>query len=341
MKNLSSILKVLLSLALGIGAMIWFWNSMSVEDQNQTIFAFKRANYFWVILAPIIGFLANFVRTQRWRLLLRPVGYNPQYANTFYSVMTMYFFNLFVPRLGEVMRCSILAKYENVPVEKSIGTMVTERVLDVLCLGIVFVIVFLFLGQENYDILKANFNERTSGFGNGAIFQILKFSIPALIIIGGGIFSIIYIKKNGLNKLLDLFKDKIGSLFKSIFSVKDVAEKPQFIILTIGMWLLYLVMFYINYLALPETSDLPLFSALVCLLFGSFAVIITPGGIGVYPIVIQMVLATFKVEPSIGLAIGMIAWCVQTVGVLLGGIISLVLLNLTNRNISDSNVSTH
>jgi uncharacterized membrane protein YbhN (UPF0104 family) len=97
------------------------------------------------------------------------------------------------------------------------------------------------------------------------------------------------------------------------------------------MWLTYLVMFYTNYLALPETSHLPVISALVCLFFGSLAVVITPGGIGIFPIIVQAILLSFNVAPSIGLAIGMIAWAVQTLGMLIGGMLSLILLNLLNK----------
>lgn len=331
MKNLKTTIKILLSLGLGIGLITWFWSAMSEQDKTETISAFKRANYFWVIMAPLIGFAGNFFRTQRWRLMLKPLGYEPSFVNTFFSVMIMYFFNLFVPRLGEVTRCTILAQYEHVPVEKSLGTMVTERLIDVICLGIVFLLIIVFLGKENYDSLRANFNQLTAGFGGGTLMTILKFSIPVLLIAGMTVFSLLYIRKNGVDKLKELILSKIKSLFTSILSVKDVKEKPQFILLTVGMWLSYLVMFYVNYLALPETSNLPLISALVCLLFGSFAVIITPGGIGIFPIVIQMVLLSFAVQPSIGLAIGMIAWSVQTLGVLLGGMFSLILLNLLNK----------
>lgn len=331
MKNLKSIIKVLLSLGFGAGIIIWFWTSMSENDKAQTIDAFKRANYFWVLLAPFIGFLANFIRTQRWILLLRPLNYHPSYYNTFNSVMLMYFFNLFVPRLGEVMRCTILAKYEDVPVEKSLGTMVTERIVDVLCLGVVFLIVFMFLGKENYDILSERFNEVTAGFGDNIFFNIAKYSIPVLIIVGAIFFSWQYIRKNGIEKLQLLIRSKIKSLLGSILSIKNIKEKPQFVILTISMWIAYIVMFYVNYFALPETKDLPFFSALVCLVFGTFAIVITPGGIGVFPIAIQLVLVSYKVEPSIALALGMIAWSVQTLGVLIGGIISLVLINLNNK----------
>lgn len=330
-KNIGAILKVAISIGLGIGLMIWFWNSMSDDEHQQTIAAFKRANYFWVVFGPLLGFAANFLRTQRWRLLLQPLGFTPSYWNTFHSVMTMYFFNLFVPRLGEVTRCSVLAKYEEVPVEKSLGTMVTERLVDVLCLGVVFLLVILLLGQENYIALKSNFNTLTKGIGNSSIANIIKLAIPIFLILGVLLFSIVYIKKHGYKQLENLIVSRVRSLLISIFSVKDVKERPQFVLLTIGIWLCYLLMFYVNYLSLPETKALPFSSALACLLFGSMAVILTPGGIGIFPIIIQMVLVSYNVAPSIALAIGMIAWTVQTLGILLGGMASLIFLNINNK----------
>lgn len=331
MKNFKTALKILISLGLGIGLIVWFWSSMSESDKTQTINAFKRADYFWVLMAPLIGFLGNFLRTQRWRLMLRPVGYNPDYWNTFFAVMIMYFFNLFVPRLGEVTRCTVLAEYESVPVEKSLGTMVTERLIDVICLGVVFLCIILFLGKDNFDSIYAEFEKLTAGIQGGTLALILKYAVPVLLIVGIGGFSIYYIQKNGVEKLKYFFISKIKSLFTSIISVKDIKEKPQFIFLTIVMWLSYLVMFYINYKALPETANLPFVSALVCLFFGSLALVVTPGGIGIFPIVIQTILIGFSVDRNIALAIGMIAWAVQTLGVLLGGMFSLVLLNLLNK----------
>ena len=331
MKNAKTFIKIIISLGLGIGLIIWFWISMSEADKEETILAFKRANYFWVLLAPLIGFLANFIRTQRWRLMLRPLGYNPNYWNTFHSVMVMYFFNLFVPRLGEVTRCTMLAEYEKVPVEKSIGTMVTERLLDVICLGGVFLCILLFLGQENFNSIYNEFQQLTAGIKGGTLSIILKYAVPVLLIVGIGGFSVWYIQKNGFQELKELILSKIKSLFFSILSIKDIKEKPQFILLTISMWLAYLVMFYVNFKALPETFNLPFVAALVCLFFGSISVVLTPGGIGIFPIVIQAILVAFTINPSIALAIGMIAWAVQTVGVLVGGVISLILLNLTNR----------
>lgn len=331
MKHTKTFLKIFLSLGLGIGLIVWFWSSMSDIEKTETIQAFKRANYFWVILAPLIGFVANFARTQRWRLMLRPIGYSPSFWNTFHSVMVMYFFNLFVPRLGEVTRCTMLAEYEQVPVEKSLGTMVTERLLDVICLGGVFLCILLFVGQENFNAIYKEFQQLTAGIKGGTLTLILKYAVPFLLLISIGAFSILYIKKHGFDKLKTLVVSKIKSLIASVFSIKDIKEKPQFILLTIGMWGAYLVMFYVNYKALPETSNLPFSSALVCLFFGSLSVVLTPGGIGIFPIVIQTILVAFSIQPSIALAIGMIAWAVQTLGVLIGGMASLIFLNLTNK----------
>ncbi|MFN8260645.1 MAG: lysylphosphatidylglycerol synthase transmembrane domain-containing protein [Chitinophagales bacterium] len=331
MKNFKTSIKILISLGLGIGLIVWFWTSMSETDKTETVNAFKRANYFWVLMGPLVGFLGNFIRTQRWRLMLRPLGYNPGYWNTFHAVMVMYFFNLFVPRLGEVTRCTMLAEYEDVPVEKSLGTMVTERLLDVICLGIVFLCIVLFLGKDNFNSIYQEFQKLTSGIQGGTFSTILKYAVPVLLVIGIGGFSLFYIQKNGIHKLKELVLSKIKSLFTSVFSVKDIKERSQFILLTVTMWLSYLIMFFINYLALPETSHLPFVSALVCLFFGSLAVVLTPGGIGIFPIVIQTILIGFNINPSIALAIGMIAWAVQTLGVLIGGTLSLILLNLLNK----------
>ncbi len=271
--------------------------------------------------------------------MLRPIGYNPSYWNTFFSVMIMYFFNLFVPRLGEVTRCSILAKYENVPVEKSIGTMVTERLIDVICLGLVVLITLLLMGKANFLAMYDTFQQKTAGLSGGTISTILKWSIPFLIIFGILGYSLLFIRKHGVDALKEQMKNRIRSLMTSVFSVKDVKEIPQFLVLTVSLWLTYLVMFYINYKALPETSSLPIVSALLCLIFGPMAVVITPGGIGIFPIIIQTILVTFGVNPNSALAIGMIAWAVQTIGMLLGGMLSLLLLNLLNKDAAESTPS--
>ena len=139
-KYIVNFLKLAISLGIGIGIVYLFVGKMSDSEKQEVIADIKRANYLWVIMPVVLGLISNYFRTQRWRLLLRPLGYNPSLFNTFFSVMIMYFLNLFFPRLGEVSRCGVLSRYENVPMDKAIGTMVLERLVDVLCLGIIVLI---------------------------------------------------------------------------------------------------------------------------------------------------------------------------------------------------------
>ena len=172
---------------------------MSESDKAETINAFKRANYFWVILAPLIGFIGNFIRTQRWRLMLRPLGYNPNYWNTFHCVMVMYFFNLFVPRLGEVTRCSFLAQYEKVPIEKSLGTMVTERLIDVLCLGVVFLLTLSCHPKKEF-IHPIHKNITQSVYASGNVISRDQYQAFTII---SGIVDHIYVSEGDSIKIGD------------------------------------------------------------------------------------------------------------------------------------------
>ena len=121
-KHFGNILKFIISLCIGVGLVFWSLKDVTAEQKQMILDAFKSANYFWLFLLMFIGLASNFFRAQRWRLLLRPIGYNPNYWNTFSAVMAMFFFNLLFPRLGELMRCTILYRYEKVPVEKGAST---------------------------------------------------------------------------------------------------------------------------------------------------------------------------------------------------------------------------
>jgi uncharacterized membrane protein YbhN (UPF0104 family) len=328
-KNLGTAIKVLLSLGLGIGLIWWYVAKMTPEQKTETMDAFRRADYFWVLMAPCIGLVSNFLRTQRWRLMLRPLGFNPGFWNTFFSVMIMYFFNLFVPRLGEVTRCTILAQYEDVPVEKSIGTMITERLIDVICLFSVGGILFVMERDRLMAMFQTIFAEKESG-GDSSHF--LKYVLLGAIALAVAAAVVYVYRKYGVQKLKETIIEKTRGFMQALISVKDIEEKGQFIAITIVMWLSYLMMFFVIYKAFPETSGLPIMSAVACLFFGSFAVVATPGGIGVFPILIQGILVLYNVSPSMGAAVGTLSWGIQTLGVLIGGFSSLILLNLLNKN---------
>src|SRR5690606_3553074 len=127
---------------LGLGIfLLWLSaNNLSAENRQHLANALNNANYWMVLPAMLLLMISHYIRALRWKILIRPLGYNPSAVNTFFATILGYFFNLLVPRLGEVMKCTILARHEKIPADNLIGTMVAERVFDFLCLIIIIII---------------------------------------------------------------------------------------------------------------------------------------------------------------------------------------------------------
>lgn len=311
---------------------------MTPEQREETLNSFSKANYFWLLMPMLFGFLSNFLRAQRWRLLLRPLGYNPGYLNTFLSVMVMFFANLFIPRLGEVLRCSLLAKYEDVPVEKSIGTMVVERIIDLF--SILLLLGFLMLVE--YDRLLGYFTDNVINKENApAANPLLKYGLPFAIMLAIGGFAAYTVRKHGWVQLKETISHKMKGLWDGVKSIRYLRNLKQFIFLTITMWAAYFMMVYLGFRALEETAGLSLMAALACLIFGGFAMVATPGGIGAYPLAIRAVLLLYGVAEVTGGALGTMIWGVQTIGVFLGGVLSFILLALFNKQTGTAAPSAH
>lgn len=327
--NAKAIIQLILSLGLGIGLVYWFVSQLSPEQRTETLNAFRRADYKWLLLIPLIGLWSNYHRTQRWRQLLKASGYTPGFFNTFFSVMIMYFANLAIPRLGEVLRCTILSKNEHVPVEKSIGTMVVERLFDVIFLFGIGGVLFIAEGKRMYDFFIQNIFGKKEDSGEANVIGIL---VPAALVVLIFTGSIYIVRKHGIARLTTLIKEKFTGLYYSLLSVKDVDKPWLFIWHTMAMWFCYLMMSFVAFQALPETSGLSIWAGLACLFFGAFAVAATPGGIGVYPLLIRSTLALYGINEIIGGAYGTLTWALQTAGALGGGLFALVAINIFNKN---------
>jgi uncharacterized protein (TIRG00374 family) len=327
--NLKGIIKLLLSLGLGIGLIYWFVSQLSPEQRTETLSAFKRADYKWLLIIPLIGLWSNYHRTQRWRQLLKASGYHPGFFNTFFSVMIMYFANLAIPRLGEVLRCTILSKNEHVPVEKSIGTMVVERIFDVLFLFGIGGVLFIAEGRRMYDFFVQNvFGKKEPSAEKSLVGVFVPIALILIVVLG----SIYVVKKHGIAKLIAIIKEKFTGLYKSLLSAKDVEKPWLFLWHTVAMWSCYLMMSFLAFQSLPETSGLSIWAGVACLFFGAFAIAATPGGIGVYPLLIRSTLALYGINEVIGGAYGTLTWALQTAGALGGGLIGLIAINIINKN---------
>lgn len=308
--------------------MFWSLKDVTAEQKQMILDAFKSANYFWLFLLMFIGLASNFFRAQRWRLLLRPIGYNPNYWNTFSAVMAMFFFNLLFPRLGELMRCTILYRYEKVPVEKSIGTMVLERIIDLVCILVLGVIILLFEYQRFYVFFAEI----------AAKINFVKVGIAGVIATIVGIIAFYFLNKkkaihNEIVREEHVIIAKLKGLWQGLISIKDLKERWEFIFHTFAIWICYILMPYFGFKCMEETAGLGLTAAMAAVFFGGFAMVLTQGGVGAFQIVIQKILVAYGIGEIIGLSYGWISWTVQTASVIIAGILSLIFLAVYNKDV--------
>ncbi|ATL48463.1 hypothetical protein COR50_15550 [Chitinophaga caeni] len=336
---ISGILKNLAKFALFLGLgvlLIWLaLKDISEENRHLVIDSFKAANYWLVIPAFIIGFFSHFVRATRWKLIMHSLGYNPSTWNTFFAVMIGYLTNLAVPRLGEVARCGVLARYEKLPADKLVGTMIAERAVDLLCLGLLFVITILsqlglvsdFLQDEILGPLKDKVMAMSA----------LKLS---LVFIGLLIFILIILfllRKFSHSKTAIKLKELIRGVWDGILSITTMERKGMFVFQSLLIWFLYFAMMYVGFYTMGETSHLGVKAAMSLLAFGSIGMIVTPGGIGAYPLLIEKTLSIYKVAQVPAFAFGWIIWGAQTILILILGLLSFALLPIYNRKRVNSN----
>ena len=334
-KHLGNIIKLVVSLGIGVGLVYWFVGQMSASDKQHVVDDIKRADYFWVALPPIIGLVSNYFRSERWRLLLRSLGYNPGFLNTFLSVMIMYFLNLFFPRLGEVSRCGVLSRYEKIPLDKAIGTMVLERILDVICLGIVVLILIVGEHDTFFKLYTQIVQNAQKEFGDiiqkNQINPMLKFGVLTLVTLGLVVFIGAQIRAKGFENIVANVKERLSGFVHGIISIKDVKNPFLLLFHTVMIWALYWLMGYSGFRMFPETAGLSFMAAGICLFFSGVAFSLTPGGLGLYPIFIQIVLGLYGVVGSAAISFGLVQWTAQTALVMVGGVFSLILLAILNR----------
>lgn len=328
-KHIGNAIKLLLSLGLGVGLIYWFVGKMSDNDIRLTKDAFMRANYFWIFLAPVMGLISNFSRARRWIMLLEPTGHKPGFINTYCSVMMMYLFNLLFPRLGEVTRCSILARYENVPLDKSIGTMVVERLVDLFTIVVIGSLLLFFERERLMTFFQENVLSKPEAAP--AETSYIKWVVYGIILLGIIAAAVYFEQKYGFARFKQMLKERLVGFFEGLKSIRNVSNPAEFIFHSVFIWVCYFLMIYWSFPALAETKGMGVSTGMACLFFGGFAMVATPGGIGAYPLAISKVLALYGLSETIGYAFGSIVWVAQMGAVLLGGVICLVVLAIINR----------
>ena len=317
MKKINSFLKIFLPLSIGIIFIYLTYKSTNYEERKLIIYNIKNANYSFVTLSIFLGFLSHLSRAYRWKFFLAPMGFSPKYLNLTLAVMISYFANLGIPRSGEILRATTLSTYEKIPFENAFGTIVTERVIDLLIL-ICFVLLALFI---QYDLILNIINEKN----NSLVTILITISLLLIFFL---IFSISIKKIN--NPITIRLKKIFKGLVKGILSIKSIENKSAFIFHTVFIWVMYFAMFYVIKWSLPETSPLGFYSLLPAFVVGGLTISTTNGGIGIYPYSVAMILTSFNISNESGLSFGWIIWTAQTIMITLFGSLSFFILPLVN-----------
>jgi glycosyltransferase 2 family protein len=329
-KRILSLLQYLVFFGLGIFLVWWSIGKISHKDWVDIKGAWLRAHYRLLVPVVLTLLAAHFSRAIRWRILMKPMGYNPSIINTYLAVLVSYIANLAIPRLGEVLKCTILSRYEKVPTDKLVGTVVAERAFDLVCLAIIFTITFF----SQVDVIGAYASETIDKlFNNGtsANLRIIRWAVVIVLIIG--LFTILrwVFKKFAHVSLVQKIKEILRNIWHGLTSIRYLKNKGWFIFHSVLIWVLYLLSIRMGMAAMSETSMYGMKESVSVLSMGSVGMIGTQGGIGLYPFLVQKTMMLYGVEENMAKAFGWLLWLVQFFMVIFFGAISLILLPVINR----------
>ncbi len=324
-KTAITILQLIVFIALG-GGIVWYMLShMSDADKLTMLDSISDTNLVWMLPFLLSFVLGHWARARRWMLMLRPIGIHPTPANTFFAVLTGYLVNLIPPRAGEIAKCTVLARYENMPADKMIGTIVAERAFDVICL--LAIIAGGLLWQ--HEALGEYLTEQLRGHTPSTMSILITLGIITGIVL---LMSVLYRrnKASRLGRFIAGLRDGVTSIFL-------VRNRAMFMVYTLLIWGTYIAQLLIGFEAMKATQGLGAGAALMTLVFGSVAIIAAPGGIALYPLLVGNLLHYgYHIPEGEATAFGWVSWAGLTLATLFCGVTALILLPIYNRKPHDA-----
>lgn len=315
--KLRNILQTLFFTALGFAFIWWFWTKLETGEKTQIWDSLKQTNYLWFILAIAISLLSHYVRALRWRLMSETFSCKVSRTNSFLAVMSGYLTNLAVPRLGEVVRCTMLKQSDNIPIEKSLGTIVTERIIDMILFALLLLTTIVIQKDLLFNYIEKNFNLNIDN-----LFQLFIIGVVVVAIVMALFFA--FKRKIQHNKTYNKTKDLIKGFLEGIKSIFKLKNPWLFIFYSILIWALWIFGTFICFQCLNQTDILNPIQALVTTVLGAFGPMITPGGIGLQPAIFAQVLETYTIAKPIGYVCGWLNWLSSQVGTIVVGLIAFI-----------------
>ncbi|MCU0334584.1 MAG: flippase-like domain-containing protein [Chitinophagaceae bacterium] len=326
--KLKEIIQYVFFLGLGIGLIWYSGKDLTDEQLDQLKSSWKLARFEYIVPVVLALLASHYSRALRWMQLMKPLGYAPTRLNTYFAVLLGYFFNMLVPRLGEVMKCTVLAKYEKVAPDKLVGTILAERAVDMVSMTIVAILMVIIqfdrIGSYAIDTFAGLVKGKSGDFSYARLLLILL--VIALLVAG-----VRWLFRRYHDRGLVVKIKKVGTgIWDGIKTLKQIDNLPLFIFHTIFIWSMYLVGIWIGFMAFPPVAHLGFQASVSVLIFGSLGMIATQGGIGAYQFAVEKTLLRFGIPNVMGLAFGWIIWASQTAITLLSGLFALVVMPIVN-----------
>ena len=308
--------KILLPISIGVFCIYFSFRSIDFSDFTKYFF---EINYTWVAIGIILGALSHISRSYRWKYLINPLGYKLGFMNSVLAVFSAYLINYTIPRAGDLARATMISKYEKIPLEKTLGTIVAERAVDVICI-IVLICIGLIIEFQRISEKLISLTQDTE---------------ISLILIYFGAFLLLLFVSNRILKKSKYYKS-IANFFSGIIEGLTVIFKMKkrnlFIFHIIFIWLMYLLMFWATSKAFVELHEVTFFQLMISFTLAALSIMFSNGGIGIYPLAVEESLGWYGIQSTTGLAFGWVSWLSQTMMVVIFGGLSLFVLPFINRN---------
>ena len=305
-KRLLFVLQIVFFVGLGL-LVVWLITKDFTPAQKQVLYSsFRNVNYILLLPVTVTLLLSHYVRAMRWRILIQPLNYYPGKANTFFSVVLGYMINLFVPRLGEVVKCTLLSKYEKVPPDKLVGTIVAERAFDVASLLVVMLVTLLIQVDLVWPFFVSMFS---GGRDSRSSFSWLKLLLIIIGVTAAIVFIIYLFKRHREKKVIKRIRTIFANIYLGLVSFRHLQQKKAFLGYTFLMWMCYLLSIRIGFFAYQPVENLGAAPALSTLTFGSVGMMApTQNGLGPYQYAVQKTMELYGISAAEGQAFGWILW---------------------------------
>jgi uncharacterized protein (TIRG00374 family) len=311
-------LSLIIPLVVGIVIIYYQFTTLNPDELEKIKVSFIKADYFYIFLSLFIALFGFWSRAYRWKFALQHLGYQTKFHNDLMTVCVSYLVNLTIPRSGEISRAALLKKYENVPFDKGFGTIVAERIVDMLIFLLFVAVGFISQFDKIYQYLIEK---------NVKFETLIWFSIIGIVLFF--IFVLVWIYAEW--KIILKLKQKLSGLIEGMLSILKMKNKWKYIFHSFFIWFSYLAMFYVTIFALPETANISFDVVVMGFIFGTIAVGFTNGGLGAYPLAIASILSLYGISEGIGTAFGYLIWVSQTLLTIFLGLLSYLLLPVLNK----------